>query len=118
MTPVSIFRHAAADNIKVKVAQADSLLADLARADKAMVDLCNRTDLRAGPAEEHFVCQIEFSPIDLPFLNFHPHLVPKKLNHTSPRDAFENIVRNWRCAHDTIAQHEEIGGRPLGNMPI
>src|SRR5215471_14785363 len=94
IAPVAVFRHAPADDIEIQVTKASRNWAHLTCTNRTVINACYGADLRARSTEEHFVGEINLSTVDRPLLNFHPQFIANQLDHSSARDAFENVIGN------------------------
>ena len=118
IAPIAVLRHPAAYNIEIHLSQTSCYIAHFARTDQPMIDAGDCADLRSRSTEEHFIGKIKFSTINLPFLYLDSELFLNQLDHRTPGNTFENIVRDWRGCHHTIPKDEEVRRRAFGDVAI
>ena len=83
-----------------------------------MVDVCDRADLRAGTAIEGLIREIQFGPVDFPFLHFYLELIADEPHDRTPRNSFQDVRRDGRRRQNAVAEHEEIRRRSFRNVAV
>ena len=117
-TPRGVFRQFPAhglyeDALKLLRDRAGPAVADL-----APVHLDQRSDLRAGAAEERLVGGVELRAADAALDHVAAHLVPDQLADHAPRDAFQVVLLRGRRDERAAAHEEDVLRARLGNVSV
>src|SRR5207244_2721769 len=91
---------------------------DVPAANGVAVDRADRQNLRAGPAEEHFVRDVELRAIDVALLSCDAKRLATEAEDRIARDALENAARGRRGDRDTVADNEQARGAALGDLAL
>ena len=76
---------------------------------REVVDVAYRLNLGSGSADECFVGDVEFGPVNVTFQNRNAEIVPEQVDCNFAGYAFENSGADWRRDGDAVPDNEQAG---------